>query len=230
MESIDVKIVNGYIVSVYPDQDCESPRDTFEQSSRMNLKHREYNFPNNDNVDFDEVDTLADLVKIAVDNDAHPELIFPVEFLDHGMVGMKMWTTQAFDERHNSGMIGIVYMTNAYFKENIEPYNQTVADATKRLSADVEEYGQYVNGSCYGFIVTDKDGKELDSCWGFIGDSDDAMNEGVSSANNIDPEPEILRPLLMETAEIVRTAVKRFPGDKQAAKRYIADLLTETIK
>ena len=32
-----------------------------------------------------------------------------------------------------------------------------------------ETYTEWANGECYGYILHDADGHEIDSCWGFIG-------------------------------------------------------------
>ena len=33
----------------------------------------------------------------------------------------------------------------------------------------METYDCYLRGECYGFII-EKNGEEIDSCWGFLGD------------------------------------------------------------
>ena len=40
--------------------------------------------------------------------------------------------------------------------------------AQKCLEAEVEEYDTYLRGEVYGYIVQ-KDGTDLDSCWGMYG-------------------------------------------------------------
>ena len=42
------------------------------------------------------------------------------------------------------------------------------------LQAEVKEYDYYLRGEVYGYEIT-KDGKDIDSCWGFIGDPEDYM-------------------------------------------------------
>jgi hypothetical protein len=38
------------------------------------------------------------------------------------------------------------------------------------------------NGDIYGFLIEDKDGNQVESCWGFVGDPDYCLSDGVSSA------------------------------------------------
>jgi hypothetical protein len=48
----------------------------------------------------------------------------------------------------------------------------------------VSEWQSYCDGEVYGYVVTDdlEEEKDVDSCWGFIGDLDHCMAEGVSAA------------------------------------------------
>ncbi len=41
--------------------------------------------------------------------------------------------------------------------------------AAKNLKAEIEEYGAYRSGDAYGYVVTDLQTDEHDSCWGFFG-------------------------------------------------------------
>lgn len=42
--------------------------------------------------------------------------------------------------------------------------------AEKYLKSEVETYDQYLTGDVYGYVIEDKEGEELDSCWGFYGE------------------------------------------------------------
>lgn len=50
------------------------------------------------------------------------------------------------------------------------------------IRQDVAEYDAWVRGEVYGFTVTDRDGAEVDSCWGFVGDMGYCFSEAVESA------------------------------------------------
>ena len=50
------------------------------------------------------------------------------------------------------------------------------------LKGEIEAYSDWATGNCHGYRIVDPDGNELDSCWGFLGDSEYAMKEGVSAA------------------------------------------------
>jgi len=40
------------------------------------------------------------------------------------------------------------------------------------IEAEVATYDSYLRGDCWGFAIEDQNGETLDSCWGFLGDSD----------------------------------------------------------
>lgn len=41
--------------------------------------------------------------------------------------------------------------------------------AFRVLEGEVEEYSSWCTGECYGYVVENENGDELDSCWGFYG-------------------------------------------------------------
>jgi hypothetical protein len=47
---------------------------------------------------------------------------------------------------------------------------KTVEERENDAAAFLECYSDWCNGSCYGYDITDADGNDVDSCWGFIGD------------------------------------------------------------
>ena len=46
---------------------------------------------------------------------------------------------------------------------------KTITQAEQSLIGETDTYDCYLRGECYGYIV-EKDGIEIDSCWGFLGD------------------------------------------------------------
>jgi len=44
------------------------------------------------------------------------------------------------------------------------------------LESEVNTYDNYITGNCYGFQLY-KDGEQIDSCWGFLGDTDDIKED-----------------------------------------------------
>ena len=55
--------------------------------------------------------------------------------------------------------------------------------AEKCLRSEVETYDDYLTGQVYGYIIEDENGEQLDSCWGFLGDYKNCLEEAKSSAD-----------------------------------------------
>lgn len=61
---------------------------------------------------------------------------------------------------------------------------KTKEERKKDAEAFLEEYNAWCNGDIYGYVVEDRDGEELDSCWGFIGDMDYCRNQAKEMAEH----------------------------------------------
>ena len=55
--------------------------------------------------------------------------------------------------------------------------------AVKILEGEIEEYSSWATGDCYGYVIEDENGDELDSCWGFYG-QDYAIESAKESAKS----------------------------------------------
>lgn len=94
-------------------------------------------------------------------------IMLPVYMYDHSGLA---FNTTGFHCPWDSGQLGVIYATPDKIKaEGWDP----VADLEKIkdvLRAEVDEWGKWVNGEVYGFVLTDDEtGEKLDSCWGHIG-------------------------------------------------------------
>ena len=78
----------------------------------------------------------------------------------------------------DSGQVGY-YFTN---QEIIDKFGTPPDRVRACLLGEVEEFAAYLRGEVYGYQVEDEDGEIIDSCWGFIGDSDYCLTEGVAVA------------------------------------------------
>lgn len=96
-------------------------------------------------------------------------VISTISMLDHS--GVSVWIGNPSDP-WDSGIIGFIYQTK---KDTIEQNGATEENwkevAWENMEAEMSIYANYLEGECYGFVVEDKDGGQVDSCWGYIGDS-----------------------------------------------------------
>lgn len=103
-------------------------------------------------------------------------IMLPLYLLDHSGLAMK---TTSFHDRWDSGQVGWIYVS----KENaLKEFGATKMTASIRektedlLRREVTVYDFYLRGECYGFELY-KNGELSDSCWGFIGNLEDASKD-----------------------------------------------------
>lgn len=116
--------------------------------------------------------------------DYFPEslLVLPLYLYDHGGITM---STSRFSCPWDSGQVGFIYMT---VKDAVQHFNYDLDAATKALQSEVEVYNYYLTGQCYGYVVKDSSGKNIDSCWGFLGDGKDCIDEAKAVVDWIEKE------------------------------------------
>jgi hypothetical protein len=64
------------------------------------------------------------------------------------------------DAGWDTSMVGFIYATKEAEAET--------PDVVKYLRGEVETYDDFLTGNVYGYVVEDRDGEVLDSCWGFF--------------------------------------------------------------
>ena len=91
--------------------------------------------------------------------------------------------------------MGFIYISKEKAKKEFGG-KVTEKRLVKLLEAEVEAYDDYLNGNVYGYRilkeqkpcskckVTPKP-KQVDSCWGFIGDSDYALQEAKEAVDGM---------------------------------------------
>lgn len=104
--------------------------------------------------------------------------------------------THPFDSgRWDSSNVGYAYVT----RDDLAEMGTAEADAEAAMLSEIAEYDSWARGDVWGYVVTkpcdhadehDSDAEiadcphseTLDSCWGYIGESEYALSEGKSSA------------------------------------------------
>lgn len=102
-------------------------------------------------------------------------LLLPVSGYEHSGLTLRVgWPTQFVDWQWDAGFAGVIYTT----KERAEKFmgrEATREDVLAALKREVDYYDTWGNGNCWGFVTYDKLGNEVDSCWGFIGETAECM-------------------------------------------------------
>jgi hypothetical protein len=155
----------GYTIKVVQDEElAHSPREN-DNLGKLVCFHNRYTLPHEADYDFKDYSGW-DGMENAIAKDA--VVILPVYMYDHS--GLTINTT-GFSCPWDSGRIGFIFASKKdVVKEFGKVTPEIVATIKGILEAEVQEYSAFLEGNVYGFIVESPDGKELDSCWGFIGD------------------------------------------------------------
>lgn len=105
--------------------------------------------------------------------------MIPLFLYDHSGTAYAVGQTNPFSCKWDSGRVGIVALKRqAYGSDGTN--DEKMFERAKSV-ADV--YTDWANGSCYGYIIKDAEGEELDACWGYIGrdDVDEQAREAAKS-------------------------------------------------
>lgn len=102
----------------------------------------------------------------------------PLYLYDHGGIEL---STKPFACQFDSGFVGWMVATNEKIKESFgELTKENIEKAKISLEAEVKVYNHFLNGNCWGFELIEEtycdccgaeQEKEIDSCWGFFGDT-----------------------------------------------------------
>lgn len=101
----------------------------------------------------------------------------PIYMYEHSGISL---SPTPFNCRWDSGQLGWHFVTKAKVREGFKAKrisSKLEAKVIDILNAELEEYNHYVQGNCYGFILEDDNGNHIDSCYGFIGDFADVIDQ-----------------------------------------------------
>lgn len=152
-----------YTIEIYSDDNPESPR-SWDNMGKMVCWHRRYTL--GDKHDFSDGDDF----KNSIDPDKN--LILPLRLYDHSGISMSTSSSYPYNDRWDSGQVGWIYVSKKDLLANYGGKRVTAKLREKgleHLRNEVSIYDQYLRGDVYGFKVLDKEGNDIDSCWGFYG-------------------------------------------------------------
>lgn len=91
-------------------------------------------------------------------------------------------STSPFSCPWDSGQCGFVYCKASDAEDEWAGDSHFRANALRVLSGEVKTFDQYLTGDVYGYVIEDKDGDVVDSCWGYYG-IECAEQEALSALN-----------------------------------------------
>lgn len=161
-----------YYVGVGSDSDVENP---FEEDEDVVIATFHPHYKNNS--EFGSMDELREYIS---ENGGR---IYPVEAYIHSGIALALRDEGNFPDRQwdVTPTFGAILLKQSYLDQMHDSSPSRMEEIARQIA---ETYGEYLNGSAYGYVVKEideKTGEELseDSCWGFIGDD---VKEGIKEA------------------------------------------------
>ena len=88
-----------------------------------------------------------------------------------------------FNDRWDAGQIGWIYASYDDIQKELGGVNsETLEQARQILIGETSTYDYYLCGECYGYTI-EKNGVEVDSCWGYLGDLREMLSEMKSGVS-----------------------------------------------
>lgn len=185
---VDTITVGTNLVTIYADDDSPNPRDDHDQTCVLVLDHGRHNLPKEENIDLDahsSWEEVADVIRARFDVVA----MLPVYGIDHGQLALR--AGEPYADKWDSGQAGLAYVTREAMATAWAGGEWTEVQAHAVIAGEVEEFNDWLTSDVYGYVVTDADGVELDSCWGMYG-LDYCKAQAVAAAEQADPLPGFL--------------------------------------
>lgn len=160
----------GFTINIHYDTHAESPRTEFENLGTLYTAHRNYQTEEDFDSHFDMDEVCPGKLGEFSDDFLREYIALPVYMYDHS--GQTVSTTP-FSCHWDSGFFGIIAVSidkvrKEYRWKSITPKRRKQIETY--LKNEIKTYDDYLTGCVYGFTVEDKEGNEVDSCWGFYGE------------------------------------------------------------
>lgn len=172
METIETK--NGLTLKLIQDESPQNPRTEFENLGTMACFHRRYDLGDTKHgLSIPEVKDISKSTKY---------FSLPLYLYDHS--GLTI-STSPFSCPWDSGQIGVIFVSKAKVRKewSIKHISEKLrVKVMECLRAEVETYDQYLTGDTWGYVIEDKNGNHIESCFGFYG-SEYVKKEGLGVLN-----------------------------------------------
>jgi hypothetical protein len=166
MTPVHEKTYKDLTIKIYQDDSPDSPRE-WDNLGTMACFHRRYNL--GDKHQFEDPGELLTFLK----QSKAPYL--PLYLYDHSGISMSTNRGYPFNNPWDSGQVGIIYVTPEKIRKEYNVKHITKVIRAKVIDCLIQEavtYNDYLTGNVYGFVILDKTGELLDSCYGFYPDHD----------------------------------------------------------
>lgn len=168
---------SGIRVDVIADTDASNPAHDWDMVGQLVL---------NDKCRYDFGHETASREELAEITDNPNNIVLPVYMYDHSGITIR---TSPFSCHWDSGQVGVIYCSR---EKAIREFGKKILtkkareDVIRCMVGEIESIDNYLTGNVWGFEVYDAADDLLDSCYGFNGDPEYCLEEGMSSARYYD--------------------------------------------
>ncbi len=175
-EAYKEEIYRDHTIKIYYESCPESPRDWCHLGT-IYSNHRRYD------PDGHLIEEIMNDEKAGLSEEFKRDYIWlNIYAYIHGGISL---STGTFNDPWDSGLFGIIAVSK---EKAIKEYGKKICTKKIRervlhyLEGEIELLDDYYNGRVFGYVVEDSEGEEIDSCWGYYGDSgiEDAIGEAKS--------------------------------------------------
>ena len=182
---MEEKTIGKYKIKVEQDIDpCCDPRED-DNYGKMICFHGSYSLGDKHTYSSGDYDGWDEMEK-AIIKEEKAIAILPLYLYDHS--GITIATTP-FGCRWDSGQIGFIVLTRENIRnlQGVKRVSKKMkGDCTKYMEGEVKTYDSYIRGDVYGYCITDTEtDEEVESCWGYIGDTDDCLKDAEGIVNHM---------------------------------------------
>ncbi len=160
----------GYKIDILQDNDPLSPREC-DYLATIYSNSRSYN-PDNHGIEeiFENEEYLDENEDFSIKKFEEKNIFLKIYAYIHSGISLSISRTGQYACPFDSGLFGIIAVPKDKAKKELDS-EYSEERVLSYLEVEIELLNNYYNGEVYGFIVTSPEGEEIDSCWGYYGDS-----------------------------------------------------------
>ena len=116
-----------------------------------------------------------------------PDYVFlPIYSYEHGGISLSTKRDGQYFDTFDSGIFGLIATPKWKVKREYgELSNETVKQCKDALSREIELWNDYLQGNIFAYNVKNSEGEIIESCYGFYGGAEVAMQEAENVADFI---------------------------------------------
>jgi len=173
------KRIGNYLIEIKQDLSPSNPREDFDNLGKMICFHNRYSLGDKHDYNSNDYSGWDEQLKVISKNE-DVCVILPLYLYDHSGITIK---TTPFGCPYDSGQVGWIFVSKEKVRNeyNVKRINKKLKERiTEYLIGEVKTYDQYLTGDIYGYEISKitkcdlghEHTEELDSCWGFFGESE----------------------------------------------------------